>query len=306
MNSDASLIRLITAAALLSLAVPTASAQRGARVDRIPGSPAPREEAPSANAADAAADLLDALETADAGIETFTATLDYSKFYAIQSDEQRRVGQLYYRTDRSAPDAGANAGGEPAAPRRQFAVTFYELIVGDRREQIDQHYAFDGQWVVEKTAEDRQFTKRQVVPPGEQFDPLKIGEGPFPVPIGQKKDDILERFDAEIVATAEGLTDTSLADFAKAKGLIQLRLVPKPTSPQAGDFKSIQIWYEPEGRMLPRIAKTVTPVGDEALVVLLNPEINKPIESGLFSTDIPPADEEWNVHVSEFRQPATD
>jgi len=290
---------LLTAAGGLSLA--HAGQQPGRRVNSIPGLSTPAEPEEKPRHPDAAEDLLDALESADAGIDTFTATIDYAKFYAIQSDVQRRVGQIYYKTTRPEDEAA-----DSTIPQRQFAVTFTELIVGDRREQIDQHYAFDGEWVVEKTAEDRQFTKRQVVPPGEEFDPLKIGEGPFPVPVGQRKADILERFEAEIVPTEDDLSESALIDFAKAKGLIQLKLTPRPGSPQADDFKNVRIWYEPDGKMLPRIAKTVNPVGDESLVVLLNPVINEPIPPELFSTDTPPAEEGWNVHISEYRQPATD
>lgn len=239
-------------------------------------------------------ELLAALETADAGLETLTARINYRKFFAIQSDEQERRGRLYFRTEPAA---------EGKAPRRQFAVTFDELIVGTRRERIEQHYAFDGQWVVEKTPADKQFTKRQVVPPGESFDPLKIGEGPFPVPIGQKRAEILDRFDATLADPTEGLDDQNLVMFVGLFDLVQLHLKPKFGTAESEDFESIRIWYEPTGRMLPLIAKTVTPVGDESLVVLTEPAVNEAISEAVFATDVPPADEGWHVHISEFRQP---
>lgn len=239
--------------------------------------------------------LLDALESADAGIENLTARIHYRKFFAIQSDEQERRGRLYFKTTR---------GDEESAPVRRFAVTFDELIVAGRRETTEQHYAFDGQWVIEKTPEDKQFTKRQVVPPGESFDPLKIGEGPFPVPIGQKKADILSRFQAVLTPIGEGLEDPTLVAFSEHHGLVQLLLTPRAGTVESGDFESVRIWYEPGGHMLPRIAKTVTPVGDESLVVLLDPRVNGVIEDGVFDTTIPPADEGWHVHISEYRRSA--
>jgi hypothetical protein len=257
-------------------------------------------EAPVPGAAaafDSADELLTALETADADITTFSSRINYRKFFAIQSDEQERRGTLYFKTDH--PEDGT-------PPKRRFAVTFNELIVAGRREATEQHYAFDGQWVVEKTPSDRQFTKRQVVPPGESFDPLKIGEGPFPVPVGQRKADIVERFETAIAPTAEGLDDPSLASFAAFNGLVQLSLTPKPGTPEASDFESIRIWYEPAGRMLPRIAKTVNPVGDESLVVLLEPVVNEPIDDAIFDTAVPPDEEGWNVNITEYRRPASD
>lgn len=243
--------------------------------------------------------LLDALETADAGIDTLESPIVYRKFFAIQSDEQRRAGTLYFQTDRPAEQSrGIDV--------RRFAVSFDELTVADRREKIDQQYTFDGEWVVEKTPADRQFTKRQVVPPGEDFDPLRIGEGPFPVPIGQRKADILERFDAELRPPQDGLTDPALVALAEQRGLIQLRLTPRPGTAESRDFEQIRIWYEPGGKLLPRIARTVTPIGDESEVVLLKPVVNKPIAPAIFSTATPPPEEGWNISISDYREPLND
>lgn len=242
--------------------------------------------------------LLSALETADAGIDTLSSPIVYRKFFAIQSDTQERSGTLWFETKREEVS--------DATPKRRFAISFNTLRVAGRQESMDQHYAFDGQWVVEKTPEDRQFTKRQVVPPGEDFDPLRIGEGPFPVPVGQRKADILERFTATLEPRDDGLEDPVLLGFAEKLGLVQLRLVPIPGTAESGDFEEIRIWYEPGGRLLPRIARTVTPIGDESEVVLLKPEVNKPIEDVVFSTATPPASEGWHVHVSEFRESVRD
>jgi len=244
--------------------------------------------------ADAGA-LLTALEDADADIDSLMSPIVYRKFFAIQSDTQTRSGTLWFETRR---------GEDPAsAPQRRFAILFNSLIVADRQETMEQHYAFDGQWVVEKTPEDRQFTKRQVVPPGEDFDPLRIGEGPFPVPIGQRKADILARFTATLEPGTDGLNDPSLLSMAEQLGFVQLRLVPIPGTAESRDFEEIRIWYESTGSLLPRIARTVTPIGDESQVVLLKPEINTPIDESVFSTATPPPSEGWNVHVSEYREP---
>lgn len=290
------LARIVPAFVILPLAGVPASSDVGS-LGRIEWAASSVESlaAPFASADE----LLDALETADAGIDTLRSPIVYRKFFAIQSDEQRRSGTLYFQTER---------GDQPDAARatRRFAVSFDELSVSDRREKIDQQYAFDGEWVVEKTPSDRQFTKRQVVPPGEDFDPLRIGEGPFPVPVGQRKADILERFDAELRPADDNLTDPMLRALVKAKGLIQLRLTPKPGTAESRDFEQIRIWYEPDGNLLPRIARTVTPIGDESEVVLLKPVVNEPIDAEIFSTRTPPPEEGWNISISDFREPIQD
>jgi hypothetical protein len=258
------------------------------------------EEQPRNEGFDSAGALLDALEDAGERIKSLQAGVHHRKFFAIQSDEQERRGTLYFKAV-SPSDPLSAADGAP--PKRCFAVTFDQLRVGDRLERMEQRFIFDGQWLVEKIPGEKQFTKRQVVPPGETVDPLKIGEGPFPVPIGQKKAAILDRFRAELAPAREGLDDENLAAFAEARGLVQLVLTPREGTSEADDFELVRIWYEPDGRMLPRIAKTVAPVGDESLVVLINPVANEPIPRGIFSTATPPRDEGWRVHVSEYRQP---
>ena len=40
-----------------------------------------------------------------------------------------------------------------------------------------------GEWFVEKLGNDKQMFKRAIIAPGEKIDPLRIGEGPFPLPI---------------------------------------------------------------------------------------------------------------------------
>ncbi len=260
----------------------------------IPAAAAPGAGASSAAGFASVDDLLTALEHADAGLETLTARINYFKTFAIQSDEQERRGRLYFKAEPS-PEEGV-------PPRRRFAVTFDELVVGTRSEKSILHYAFDGQWVVEKTPGDRQFTKRQVVPPGETFDPLKIGEGPFPVPIGQKRAEILDRFDATLPPPTEGLENPNYVMFVRFNSLVELLLKPKPGTAEADSFEEVRIWYQPTGHMLPLIARTVTPAGDVSLVILTEPVVNEPIDDAVFSTDVPPADEGWHVHISEYRQ----
>jgi hypothetical protein len=161
-------------------------------------------------AIDDADDLLVALETADQDIRTFTAGLRYTRTFALAGDEQIRDGALYFETvDRGGP-------GVPAS--RRFAVRFKSLQVGSRVETEPKEYIFDGEWLVEKLEKSKDFIKRQVVPPGERFDPLRIGEGPFPVPLGQRRDEVLERYEARLAPVEEGLDVESLVKFVSAGG----------------------------------------------------------------------------------------
>jgi hypothetical protein len=44
-----------------------------------------------------------------------------------------------------------------------------------------------------------------VLRPGEKVNLLKLGEGPFPLPIGQKRDDVKRQFDVTLAKPEKGV-----------------------------------------------------------------------------------------------------
>jgi hypothetical protein len=248
-------------------------------------SPTPGEPAPI----ETVHDLLERLRDAKDALETFRATVQYTREFAIAGDSQTRRGELFF-DNRSTDDHG-----------RRFAVLFDTLIVGGRLEREQQLFVFDGEWLVEKVPGDRRFTKRQVAPAGTEFDPLRIGEGPFPVPIGQDPEEILTRYDAELRPPGEGIDDDGLRGFAE-KSLVQMRLTPKPHRAEIDDFVEIRLWYDPRTEaMLPRIARTENLSGDLSVVVLMLPEPNVELPAEAFDTSTPPRSEGWSVTISPYR-----
>lgn len=253
-----------------------------------------------------AEDLLAALEKADESLRTLTADVMYDKTFDIGGDRQVRWGKLYFSDNK----------GEGKARSRKFAVNFERLRVGDRLEKEPKIYIFDGQWLVEKLPTQKQFIKRQIVAAGEQFDPLKIGEGPMPIPIGQRKDDTLARYSAELLAPDVGLTlpegdtDAALAQLLEhVKGTMQLRLTPRPGSEEARDFREVRLWYrrveqsEQAGggaRFLPVMARTVSRAEDVSLVRLTNVTMNTELDAALLDTT--PPGEDWKIDI-RTRQP---
>lgn len=243
-------------------------------------------------------DLMRALERADEGLETLTAGILYDRVFDIAGDRQVRKGTLTYAS-------GVNTPGE----HRRFAIRFATLQIGDRIQEQDKTIIFDGEWLVEKLTQDRQFIKRRIVPPGQRFDPLKIGEGPFPIPIGQKRDDIVARYDVKLVAAEDGVIGQEpeekpaeteqLRKFVE--GAMQLLLTPKDGA--EGDFREIRLWYrkasgdEPLGRWLPRMARTVNRSGDTSIVQLINVKTNTAVEQGVLDTSLPGAG--WDVRVED-------
>lgn len=162
-------------------------------------------------------DLLLALQFADRGLKTLQSDVVFDKLNDALGDRQIRRGRLWFQTEGSTDAA--------KAPRRKFAVHFTSLQLDDKLTNQDQHLVFDGEWFIEKNPGQKQFKKRQVVPSGQTIDPLKIGEGPFPIPIGQKRAEILKRYSAELLPATADVTPQA-SDDAKQRekelaGMIQ-------------------------------------------------------------------------------------
>lgn len=235
-------------------------------------------------------DLLFALEDADAQIRALRADIRYTREFAIAGDVQVRDGQLVFASD-------------PGRANRRFAIEFTRLIVGSRVDDEVKIIVFNGTWFVEKIPGDKQFFKRQVVPPGETFDPLKIGQGPFPIPIGQRRADILREYDAELLDSADGLDDENLIDFAG--DAYQLRLTPIEVLADDAEFEEIRLWYSRD-TLLPRLARTVASDGDIATVMLIGVALNNEadIDESVFSVESPAQDAGWDIDIRPWRAPA--
>ncbi|MBC7834585.1 MAG: hypothetical protein H7Y88_05730 [Phycisphaerales bacterium] len=222
-------------------------------------------------------ELLDALATADKGLASLTARVRYVRnFGAIEGGEvQIRSGTLWFLAEPQSsvvvtdPDKPA-----PAAPpsRKRFAIDFTTLQIGSENRKEEKSYIFDGEWFIEKDAAQRQIIKRRVVPAGEIADPLRIGQGPFPIPIGQRKQEILARFDVTLVDPLEGIPDAPSLRILLAT-TYQLKLVPKPNTDEANDFREVRIWYRTTD-LLPRMARTIETDGSAAEVLLIEMKRN--------------------------------
>lgn len=237
-------------------------------------------------------DLLVALETADADLRSMTTDLLWAQTFALAGDEQLRWGRLTYRV--SLPER------DGLPPRRAFAVEFTQKQVGDRRpgpERID--YIFDGEWFLERIHADRQAFKRQVVPPGQVADPLRIGEGPFPIPVGQKAQEILARFEAELIDPVQDI-DPRLESFvSEGAGTWSLMLTPHPDLVEDSTWRGIRIWYD-KATLQPRLAWTINAAEDQSYVQLINVQRDVEIDEGVFSTD-PPREQGWEVFITPWR-----
>jgi hypothetical protein len=229
--------------------------------------------------------LLDEIERAGDDLRTFTADILYQVEDDLLGDKVIRAGEIIY-------DMGDEKG-------RSIAILFDERIANRRRREQLKHYIFSGRWLVEIDHDDRLFYKREIVAPGESFDPLKLGEGPFPVPVGQSRDDVVKRFYVgKIHLPQYGL-------LRRLEGKYQLdglRLRPRPDTAMAKDVKHIDIFYDRATR-LPAGVDLVEVTGKRKTARLddlrRNPELDAAARAKLSVEE--PDPKEWKVEIEPWK-----
>lgn len=232
-----------------------------------------------------AEELLELLERDGDALEDFRGRIRMEKIDAILQEVEWNVGEVFFNFDHEKDV-------------KRFAVNFSRKGTDRTARDRNEQFIFDGQWLVEKQVEQnrKQFIARRVVPPGETMDALKLGEGPIPLPIAQKKDDVLARFEVEMIGRPEG--DFLLAKTLANADLYGLKLTPKPGFEEADEFTSVRIWFD---------KTTLLPVGVDAegseartIVWLWEIQRNIGLDAGLFDTTPPGTDDGWDVEIREW------
>ncbi|MHC4429735.1 MAG: hypothetical protein ACYS0D_14205 [Planctomycetota bacterium] len=228
-------------------------------------------------------DLLTRLEGAQAGIRDFQARIDYRIRDEAFGRTEQRLGQLVY-----------DAGGEC----RRLGVLLKHFIIRNRMQQQRKDFIFDCDWLIEVDHEAKLFQKRQIVPPGEEFDPLKLGEGPFPLPIGQRADEVLARFDVELLESPSD--EWVAAQLLRRPATEGMLLVPKPGTELAKEFTRLEIFYD-AATLIPIVIDAREPNGRRKIVILSNLELNKGIDPSLLMVEDPDP-KEWETDIRPWQQ----
>jgi hypothetical protein len=231
--------------------------------------------------------LLDALGHGADDLRAFTASIHYVVEDALLGEKVIRKGELVYRVDSESGD-------------KSFAILFDSKIANGRKRDQLKHYVFSGVWFVEVDHEEKLFIKRQVVVAGEEYDPLKLGEGPFPLPIGQERKEVLARFEVSLIP----LPDTG--PLAKLKGeapVDGLRLIPRSGSRAAEDIARIDLFYD-RATHLPVGIDLIEINGDRKTARLEDLRRNPPLdEAALAKLSIAEPDPtEWRIDIRELER----
>lgn len=242
-----------------------------------------------------AARWLDKLESRGRSLKSFEAEVVFDKQNTLLGDRQIRMGHVAY----AAPAPGsASASASEGDEGARFAIDFDRMVVNDALRDRRTVYIFDGAWLVEKNYDRKMFQKRQVVAPGQRFDPLSL-DGPFPLPLGQKREAVMSRFDVRVVDEADEAED----------GRVHLRLTPREGATAAEgqkEFDQIDLWFSAESgpdQYLP--TKIVARQAPEKTTVELRQIVTDKMSDAemdqRFDTTPPDPGSGWNVDIKPFK-----
>ena len=246
------------------------------------------EPAPAA-APDPVVDLLDTLERSARDLNAFTASIRFQTEDKLLKSRTMQMGTILYQVVRTAD------GQED----KRFAIVFEWTADNGRKKERREHFIFREGWFVEIDHEAKKFVKRQVVRPDQEFDPLKLGEGPIPIPIGQPKDEVLGRFDVTLIDLPD---DGPLAKLRGAGVFDGLRLVPKPGTRQAEDYRHIDLFYDRETH-LPAGVNVIEFNGNRKTACLTDLVRNPPARPEWDALlDIRPPKGDWAIDIRPLKR----
>jgi hypothetical protein len=236
-------------------------------------------------------ELLRHLATADRSLSTISGEIRYVKHFTLEDSTHERVGKVF--VELTSPT------------QRRAAVQFVNLILDGVQRDEDQQLIVDGRWLTEFSTSRKQRIRRELAREGDSFDPLRMGEGPVPLPLGQTVADIHAQYTSTLAPATVGLDvlpeETQEAMRAFVASCYQVALTPKLAPERADDLAMVRIWYkkpaeglaadDPANRLQPRLALTIDKAGNVSTVQLLNLRLNQPIATDVFAPKAGNADE---------------
>lgn len=177
-------------------------------------------------------DTLKALDDVGRNLKSFSANVTLRDEDKISQDTSSRTGLAVYELK---PDGNS-----------RFRVTFLKRIQDGLSQDQRIEYLLDGNILIDRNYPRKSETKHHLGRPGEKINLLKLGEGPFPLPIGQKREDVLKQFDVKHVELATN----------EMPDAMHLMLTPKPGTQFDRKFTSIDVWVDFKTSM-PRRIETI-------------------------------------------------
>ena len=219
---------------------------------------------------------LDALDARGRNLNQFSADVTLTEIDEATQLESKRSGRVWYHK-RQGND--------------RIRVTFDQKAQGRFTKPEKLEYLLEGGWLVDRDYQRSIEVKRQVLRPGEKINLLKLGEGPFPLPIGQPKDEVHKEFEV-----TKG--DPSLEG---PKGASHVALKPREGTRLARKFAQIDVWVDPQTQMPVRIEALDVNESTRRTTELKNIRVNPEPALGDREFSLPKIDEgNWELHTEPY------
>lgn len=226
--------------------------------------------------------ILDRYEAAGAKVTSLRSKKMTYQRNQTDADEITDIegAVLYLKLTDSAKPAGQQA-------RTFFRVDFNKEIKDKTVSNKKVIYSIYDGWLHELNEKTVQLVNRQLVPPGQAINPFKLGEGPFPLPFGQTKKDVLDNFDVKLIP----------ADAKDPKESDHLEMTPKAAATFAKKYKKIH-FYVSQKSNLPE--KMVTEAEGEIVTAgFADLEINPKLAEGDFALTKPREFQEVTIPLNK-------
>jgi len=192
------------------------------------GSPATQPQ--SLSVTSTVPEILDALDARGKDLKDFSSQVSLATTDDSTGDSSSNSGKVIYQSKGNG-DA------------RILASFDKRISAGSHLNKIDHRYLLDNGILDDRNYSENHETIYHVLRPGEKLDLFKLGDGPFPLPLGQDKADVLKQFDAAKIAPASDDPPQT----------VHLQLTPKPHSEFSNKYKTIDIWVDTTTGMPRRI-----------------------------------------------------
>jgi hypothetical protein len=230
----------------------------------------PQPAAPSP----AIAEALEALYRRGLDLQDFTADVTLKESDALLGGETEQFGRVWFQR---------KPGGDA-----RIRVGFDRKKLSGRTIKQRREYLLDNGKLVDQNFENKQQVTRQVLKPGQKLDPLKLGEGPFPLPIGQPPAEVLKNFAVSMPP----------ADREDPPNTTHLSLKPAPGTRFARKFNAIEVFMDKKTNFPSRIET----VDKDGATVRTTELANLKINAGLKDADfqLPEPVKDWSVRDEDL------
>ena len=194
--------------------------------------------------------ILDRLEARGKEIKDIEAALTFVKHDPVFNSTEKFEGTVLFKEEK---------------PNPRFFIRFDRSNLNGRVNEKKEWHVFDGRWYIEAREKNTAIIKHEVLRPDEDREVFRLGQGPFPLPFGQKKADILKQFTVKLIAP----------DPKDPPDSDHLELTPLPKTELDKKYEKIHFFIDRKEGLPARVQTVEKESGDEITATFAKLKLNQ-------------------------------